>query len=279
VRRLLLDPILAQAAMAAGAGPFPAVAVEMLRRAHVRGRLDRFMDLLNHRSQSSDLVTPTGALRTTARLLASHGADRRRILSEALTLASEDAHRRWLNNILPTPPSTSEPLSARQWPAVALRELQHSRPAASRVTLSHESDRARTASRRAGESSRPANSSERAMELGDAAANFRVQKPVLSSRLARKHSAVGDSSSTSTGTARVFASWVSGRTLDVAAARTRIEGLSVCFDQGVARSVAPRCDPSPSPGIAVGVGEPQPRVRRFTGRDQSSRVRNGADTS
>lgn len=79
------------------ARPFPAVAIEILRRAQVRGRLDRFMDLLNHRSQPSELVIPTGALRTTARLLARRGADRRRILSEALTLASEGRRRRWLN--------------------------------------------------------------------------------------------------------------------------------------------------------------------------------------
>ena len=78
------------------AGPAPAVLPEIAQRLHERGQLDSFIDLFNHRSAPSKVLTPPRLAGATARLLARGGCDRRALLGEVGALIAEDARRKRL---------------------------------------------------------------------------------------------------------------------------------------------------------------------------------------
>lgn len=79
------------------AGLAPAVLPEVARRLSTRGKLDPFLDLFNHRSVPSKVLTPPRLLGATARLLVRSGCDRRALLREVGTLTAQDAKRKRLN--------------------------------------------------------------------------------------------------------------------------------------------------------------------------------------
>ena len=78
------------------AGLAPAVLPEIGRRLYERGKLDQFMDLFNHRSAPSKVLTPPRLLAATARLLTRGGCDRRALLAEVGGLIAQDARRKRL---------------------------------------------------------------------------------------------------------------------------------------------------------------------------------------
>jgi flavin-dependent dehydrogenase len=78
------------------AGLAPAVLPEIARRLYERGKLDQFVDLFNHRSAPSKVLTPPRLLAATARLLARGGCDRRALLGEVGSLIAQDARRKRL---------------------------------------------------------------------------------------------------------------------------------------------------------------------------------------
>jgi 2-polyprenyl-6-methoxyphenol hydroxylase-like FAD-dependent oxidoreductase len=78
------------------AGLAPAVLPEIARRLHERGRLDPFLDLFNHRTTPSKVLTPPRLLGATARLLARRGCDRRALLAEVGGLMAQDTRRKRL---------------------------------------------------------------------------------------------------------------------------------------------------------------------------------------
>jgi 2-polyprenyl-6-methoxyphenol hydroxylase-like FAD-dependent oxidoreductase len=78
------------------AGLSPAVVPEIGRRLYERGQLDQFIDLFNHRSSPSKVITPPRLLAATARLLARGGCDRRALLGEVGGLMAQDARRKRL---------------------------------------------------------------------------------------------------------------------------------------------------------------------------------------
>ena len=78
------------------AGLAPAVLPEIARRLDERGKLDSFLDLFNHRSAPSKVLTPPRLAGATARLLARGGCDRRALLGEVGALIAQDARRKRL---------------------------------------------------------------------------------------------------------------------------------------------------------------------------------------
>jgi len=77
------------------AGLAPAVLPEIAQRLHQRGRLDSFVDLLNHRTAPSQVLTPPRLAGATARLLTRRGCDRRALLAEVGSLiAAENTRKR-----------------------------------------------------------------------------------------------------------------------------------------------------------------------------------------
>jgi 2-polyprenyl-6-methoxyphenol hydroxylase-like FAD-dependent oxidoreductase len=78
------------------AGLAPAVLPEIGRRLSERGQLDQFLDLFNHRTAPSKVLTPPRLLAATGRLLARGGCDRRALLSEVGGLIAQDARRKRL---------------------------------------------------------------------------------------------------------------------------------------------------------------------------------------
>ncbi|MBV9208820.1 MAG: alpha/beta fold hydrolase [Actinobacteria bacterium] len=78
------------------AGLAPAVLPEVAQRLYEQGKLDGFLDLFNHRSAPSAVLTPPRLAGATARLLARGGCDRRAVLSEVGVLIAEDARRKRL---------------------------------------------------------------------------------------------------------------------------------------------------------------------------------------
>ena len=78
------------------AGSAPAVLPEMTQRLYERGKLDSFIDLFNHRSMPSKVLTPPRLAGATARLLARGGCDRRAVLGEVGALIAEDVRRKRL---------------------------------------------------------------------------------------------------------------------------------------------------------------------------------------
>lgn len=78
------------------AGLAPAVLPEIAQRLYERGKLGLFMDLLNHRSTPSKVLTPPLLAGATARLLTRRGCDRRALLKEVGTVVAEDVRRKSL---------------------------------------------------------------------------------------------------------------------------------------------------------------------------------------
>jgi flavin-dependent dehydrogenase len=78
------------------AGALPAVSTEIFRQLNARGEAGHFLDLLNHRTKPSEIVTPFRMLGATGRLLM-RGGDRWGMLRGAGGLVTENARRRWLN--------------------------------------------------------------------------------------------------------------------------------------------------------------------------------------
>jgi 2-polyprenyl-6-methoxyphenol hydroxylase-like FAD-dependent oxidoreductase len=78
------------------AGSAPAVLPEIAQRLYERGKLDSFLDLFNHRSAPSKVLTPPRLAGATARLLARGGCDRRALLGEVGALIAEDVRRKRL---------------------------------------------------------------------------------------------------------------------------------------------------------------------------------------
>ncbi|HMD91104.1 MAG TPA: hypothetical protein VKG80_00530 [Trebonia sp.] len=66
------------------------------QRLHEQGKLDLFIDLFNHRSTPSKVLTPPRLLGATARLLARGGCDRRAPLREVGGLVAQDTKRKRL---------------------------------------------------------------------------------------------------------------------------------------------------------------------------------------
>jgi flavin-dependent dehydrogenase len=78
------------------AGSAPAVLPEIAQRLYERGKLDSFLNLFNHRSAPSKVLTPPRLAGATARLLARGGCDRRALLGEVGALIAEDIRRKRL---------------------------------------------------------------------------------------------------------------------------------------------------------------------------------------
>jgi len=78
------------------AGMPPAVLQEIAQRLYQRGKLDSLIDLFNHRSAPSKVLTLPRLAGATARLLARGGWDRRALLSEVGALAAENIRRKRL---------------------------------------------------------------------------------------------------------------------------------------------------------------------------------------
>jgi pimeloyl-ACP methyl ester carboxylesterase/2-polyprenyl-6-methoxyphenol hydroxylase-like FAD-dependent oxidoreductase len=78
------------------AGLAPAVLPEITQRLYQRGKLDSFLDLFNHRSVPSKVLTPPRLAGATARLLTRRGCDRRALLAEVGAILAEDVRRKRL---------------------------------------------------------------------------------------------------------------------------------------------------------------------------------------
>ena len=78
------------------AGLAPAVLPEIAQRLYEQGQLDSFIDLFNHRSAPSKVLTPPRLAGATTRLLARGGCDRRAVLGEVGALIAEDVRRKRL---------------------------------------------------------------------------------------------------------------------------------------------------------------------------------------
>jgi flavin-dependent dehydrogenase len=78
------------------AGAVPAVLPELTRGLLAQGKIDRFLDLLTHRSRPSEVLTPARLFGATGRLMARRGCDRRALLGEVSRLIAVDARRRLL---------------------------------------------------------------------------------------------------------------------------------------------------------------------------------------
>jgi 2-polyprenyl-6-methoxyphenol hydroxylase-like FAD-dependent oxidoreductase len=79
------------------AGKLPAVVPEVAGRLLAQGKFDLVLDLQNHRTKPSKVLTPPRLLAATARLLARRGTDRRALLREVGGLVGDDVRRRRLN--------------------------------------------------------------------------------------------------------------------------------------------------------------------------------------
>jgi pimeloyl-ACP methyl ester carboxylesterase/flavin-dependent dehydrogenase len=78
------------------AGPAPAVLPEIAQRLYQQGELDSFIDLFNHRSLPSKVLSAPRLAAATARLLARGGCDRRALLAEVGGLIAQDTRRKRL---------------------------------------------------------------------------------------------------------------------------------------------------------------------------------------
>jgi flavin-dependent dehydrogenase len=79
------------------AGATPAVLPELMRRLLEHGRIGQFLDLLTHRSNPSQVLTPRRVLGATGHLLRRPGTDRRALMREVASLIINDARRRRRN--------------------------------------------------------------------------------------------------------------------------------------------------------------------------------------
>jgi flavin-dependent dehydrogenase len=80
------------------AGPLPTLVPEFTRRLLAEGKIDQLLDVFNHRTKPSQVISPARVLAATARLLAQRGCDRRALIREVAGLIAEDARRRHLNH-------------------------------------------------------------------------------------------------------------------------------------------------------------------------------------
>jgi len=78
------------------AGEPPAVLPEIAQRLYQQGKMDSLLEVFNHRSAPSKVVTPPRLAGATARLLARGGCDRRALLAEVGVLIAEDVRRKRL---------------------------------------------------------------------------------------------------------------------------------------------------------------------------------------
>ena len=69
---------------------------EIAQRLYEQGQLDSFINLFNHRSAPSKVLTPPRLAGATTRLLARGGCDRRAVLGEVGALIAEDVRRKRL---------------------------------------------------------------------------------------------------------------------------------------------------------------------------------------
>jgi 2-polyprenyl-6-methoxyphenol hydroxylase-like FAD-dependent oxidoreductase len=76
------------------AGLAPAALCEAIRRLLAQDKLEPFLNLFHHRSEPSEVLTPTRMLGATARVFARRGTDRRALLRETRALMAEDARRK-----------------------------------------------------------------------------------------------------------------------------------------------------------------------------------------
>lgn len=81
------------AADMASTTPLPAVVAEMIRQLHDVGDFDEFLEILSHRRQVSQVMTPRRMMGATRRLM--RNGDRRRALTEVALLGREEMRRRW----------------------------------------------------------------------------------------------------------------------------------------------------------------------------------------
>lgn len=79
------------------AGPIPVVLPELAKHLHAHGKIDHFIELLNHRATPSKVLTAPRVLSASGRLLVSRGCDRHALLRELGTLIAQDAHRHRLS--------------------------------------------------------------------------------------------------------------------------------------------------------------------------------------
>jgi flavin-dependent dehydrogenase len=79
------------------AGTIPTPLAELLRRLVETGRIDEFVNLFNHRTVPSRVISPPRVLAASARLLARRGCERRVLLRDVGRLVAEDARRKRLN--------------------------------------------------------------------------------------------------------------------------------------------------------------------------------------
>jgi flavin-dependent dehydrogenase len=79
------------------AGQVPAVLPEIANRLLAQGEIDLYLDLFNHRSKPSEVISPPRLLGATGRLLVQRGCNRRALLREVGALVGEDGRRRRLN--------------------------------------------------------------------------------------------------------------------------------------------------------------------------------------
>jgi flavin-dependent dehydrogenase len=78
--------------------PLPLVVPEMIQQLHADDNEGPLLDLLSHRRQPSEVLTPLRALRATGRLLSQRPSDRRAVLSEVSALGREEIRRRWVTH-------------------------------------------------------------------------------------------------------------------------------------------------------------------------------------
>jgi flavin-dependent dehydrogenase len=78
------------------AGPAPAVLIEVLRRLQAEGRIDLALEIINHRANPSDVLTPGRLIGGTARAVARNGGRRREVLREVAGALSDRVRRQRL---------------------------------------------------------------------------------------------------------------------------------------------------------------------------------------
>jgi len=76
-------------------GELPSVLPELFGDLRRQGQIDRFFDLLNHRSSPSQVLTPPRLAKATARLMGRRG--RLSVLREVGALGADEMRRRWRN--------------------------------------------------------------------------------------------------------------------------------------------------------------------------------------
>ncbi|MGH9264813.1 MAG: NAD(P)/FAD-dependent oxidoreductase [Acidimicrobiales bacterium] len=80
-------------------GRVPPVLVEILRRLESdEAMVDRWFDVLNHRTRPSEILTPARLLAATAGLLRRGEPSRARVLADTRQIVAQDLGRRWLNH-------------------------------------------------------------------------------------------------------------------------------------------------------------------------------------